>query len=313
VGEVKMLRGPSRREMGHGHLAERSLKQVLPDKESFPYTVRVVSEILESNGSSSMASVCGGSMALMDAGVPMKKPVAGIAMGLIKEEDNYMILTDILGDEDHLGDMDFKVTGTADGITAMQMDIKISGLPKGVMKDAMDKAKDARLKLLDIMNKAIDVPRKDVSPYAPKTYSLMIKPEKIRTIIGPGGKMIKEITAKTDTKIEIDDSGRIDIFSPDDEHAQMAIEIINGLTEEMEVGRIYAGKVAKIMDFGAFVDFSSGESGLVHISQLANERVQSVRDVVSEGEEVRVKVIAVDERTGKIRLSLKDALNETEE
>lgn len=313
VGEVKMLRGPSRREMGHGHLAERSLKQVLPDDETFPYTIRIVSEILESNGSSSMASVCGGSLALMDAGVPIKKPVAGIAMGLIKEADDYLILTDILGDEDHLGDMDFKVTGTADGITAMQMDIKISGLPKEVMKDAMDKAKDARLRLLDIMNKAIDSPRAEVSPYAPKSYSLMIKAEKIRTIIGPGGKMIKEITAKTDTKIEIDDSGRIDIFSPDDEHAQMAIDIIKGLTEEMEVGRIYSGKVAKIMDFGAFVDFPSGGSGLVHISQLANERVKSVRDVVSEGDEVRVKVIAVDERTGKIRLSLKDALEGAEE
>ncbi len=311
VGEVRMLRGPSRREIGHGNLAERALSQVFPDEGTFPYTIRLVSEILESNGSSSMATVCGGSMSLMDAGVPLKKPVAGIAMGLIKEEDEYMILTDILGDEDHLGDMDFKVAGTADGVNALQMDIKISGLPKEVLCDALEKARIARLSILQTMNERISAPKPEISPYAPRIFTLQVNPDKIRDIIGPGGKMIKEITTKTDTKIEIDDSGRVDIFSPDDDHAKMAVDMINILTEELELGRVYSGKVAKIMDFGAFVDFPSGDSGLVHISQLANERVQSVRDVVQEGDEILVKVIGIDPKTGKVRLSRKEALNET--
>jgi polyribonucleotide nucleotidyltransferase len=312
VGEVRMLRGPSRREIGHGNLAERALSKILPEEGSFPYTIRLVSEILESNGSSSMATVCGGSMSLMDAGVPIRKPVAGIAMGLIKEGDDYMVLSDILGDEDHLGDMDFKVAGTTDGVTALQMDIKISGLPENVLRDALEKARVGRLYILDKMNQVISQPKSAISPYAPRIYTLTINPDKIRDIIGPGGKVIKEITAKTDTKIEIDDSGRVDIFSPDEDHAKMAVDMINELTKELEIGRVYSGKVAKIMDFGAFVDFPTGESGLVHISQLSNERVQNVRDVVKEGDEIIVKVIGIDSKTGKIRLSRKEALGETD-
>jgi polyribonucleotide nucleotidyltransferase len=306
-----MLRGPSRREIGHGNLAERALSKMLPEEGSFPYTIRLVSEILESNGSSSMATVCGGSLSLMDAGVPLKKPVAGIAMGLIKEGDDYMVLTDILGDEDHLGDMDFKVAGTADGITALQMDIKISGIPEEVLGQALEKAKAARLAILEKMKQTISAPRGDISPYAPRIYTMTINPDKIRDVIGPGGKVIKDIIAKTDTKIEIDDSGRVDIFSPDEDHAKMAVDMIQALTKELELGRVYSGKVAKIMDFGAFVDFPTGESGLVHISQLANERVKNVRDVVQEGDEIIVKVIGIDSKTGKIRLSRKEALNNT--
>jgi len=311
VGEVRMLRGPSRREIGHGNLAERALSKVLPDEGTFPYTIRLVSEILESNGSSSMATVCGGSLALMDAGIPVKKAVAGIAMGLLKEDDEYMVLSDILGDEDHLGDMDFKVAGTKDGITALQMDIKISGIPEDVLRKALEKAREGRLFILEKMNTAIAAPRPSISPYAPRIFTMYINPEKIRDVIGPGGKVIKDITSKTDTKIEIDDSGRIDIFSPDEDHANMAVEMIQALTKELEIGRVYSGKVVKIMDFGAFVDFPSGESGLVHISQLANERVKNVRDVVKEGDEIIVKVIGIDSKTGKIRLSRKDALSET--
>jgi polyribonucleotide nucleotidyltransferase len=311
VGEVRMLRGPSRREIGHGNLAERALAKMLPEEGSFPYTIRLVSEILESNGSSSMATICGGSLSLMDAGVPMKKPVAGIAMGLIKEDDVYMILTDILGDEDHLGDMDFKVAGTSEGVTALQMDIKISGLPENVLGEALEKARQARLSILGIMSQTLSQPKETISPYAPRIFTMNINPEKIRDVIGPGGKVIKDIIAKTDTKIEIDDSGLVNIFSPDDAHAQMAVDIIMALTKELEIGRVYSGVVAKIMDFGAFVDFPSGESGLVHISQLSNERVQNVRDVVHEGDEVIVKVIGIDSKTGKIRLSRKEALNDT--
>ncbi len=311
VGEVRMLRGPSRREIGHGNLAERALSKVLPEEGTFPYTIRLVSEILESNGSSSMATICGGSLSLMDAGVPVRKPVAGIAMGLIKEDDVYMILTDILGDEDHLGDMDFKVAGTSDGVTALQMDIKISGLPEQVLAEALEKARLARLSILEKMSETLDRPRDTISAYAPRIFTLSINPDKIRDVIGPGGKIIKDIIAKTETKIEIDDSGRVDIFSPDEDHAKMAVDMIQALTKEMELGRVYSGVVAKIMDFGAFVDFPSGESGLVHISQLSNERVQSVRDVVKEGDEVVVKVIGIDSKTGKIRLSRKEALNDT--
>lgn len=312
VGEVRMLRGPSRREIGHGNLAERALSKVLPDVTAFPYTIRLVSEILESNGSSSMATICGGSLALMDAGVPLKKAVAGIAMGLIKEDDVYMILTDILGDEDHLGDMDFKVAGTSDGVTALQMDIKISGLPEKVLAEALEKARLARLSILEKMNGTLDKPRDTISVFAPRVFTLSISPDKIRDVIGPGGKIIKDIIAKTETKIEIDDSGRVDIFSADEDHAKMAVDMIQALTKEMELGRVYSGVVAKIMDFGAFIDFPSGESGLVHISQLSNERVQSVRDVVKEGDEVIVKVIGIDSKTGKIRLSRKEALSDTD-
>ncbi len=311
VGEVRMLRGPSRREIGHGNLAERALSKVLPEEGSFPYTIRLVSEILESNGSSSMATVCGGSLSLMDAGIPVKKPVAGIAMGLLKEGDEYMVLSDILGDEDHIGDMDFKVAGTADGITALQMDIKISGIPEAVLRDALERARIGRLSILEKMAKAISQPKPAISPYAPRIYTLHINPEKIRDVIGPGGKVIKDITAKTDTKIEIDDSGRVDIFSPDEDHAKMAVDMIQALTKELELGKVYSGKVAKIMDFGAFVDFPTGESGLVHISQLSHERVQNVRDVVKEGDEIIVKVIGIDSKTGKIRLSRKEALSTT--
>jgi polyribonucleotide nucleotidyltransferase len=311
VGEVRMLRGPSRREIGHGNLAERALSKVLPEEGTFPYTIRLVSEILESNGSSSMATVCGGSMSLMDAGIPVKKAVAGIAMGLLKEDDEYMVLSDILGDEDHLGDMDFKVAGTKDGITALQMDIKISGIPEEVLRRALQKAKDGRLFILERMNSVISAPRSSISPYAPRIFTLYINPEKIRDVIGPGGKVIKDITSRTDTKIEIDDSGRVDIFSPDEDHAKIAVDMIQMLTKELEIGRVYSGKVVKIMDFGAFVDFPSGESGLVHISQLSNDRVKNVRDVVKEGDEIIVKVIGIDSKTGKIRLSRKDALGET--
>ncbi len=310
VGEVKPLRGPSRREIGHGNLAERALAQVLPEDGTFPYTIRLVSEILESNGSSSMATVCSGAMSLMDAGVPIRKPVAGIAMGLIKEGDEFMVLTDILGDEDHLGDMDFKVAGTAEGVTALQMDIKISGIPEAVLADALEKAREGRLKILEIMGKTIANPRPEISAYAPRIYSIQINPEKIRNVIGPGGKIIKDITAKTSTKIEIDDSGKVDIFSPDEEHARMAVDIISSLTEELEIDKVYVGKVVKIMDFGAFVEVPSGDQGLVHISQLAHEKVKNVRDVVNEGDEIVVKVIGID-RNGKIRLSRKEALKQT--
>jgi polyribonucleotide nucleotidyltransferase len=256
-----------------------------------------------------MATVCSGSMSLMSAGVPMKKPVAGIAMGLLREGGEYLVLTDILGDEDHLGDMDFKVAGTRDGITALQMDIKIEGIPEAVIADALEKAKSGRLRILEIMSGTINEPAQ-ISVYAPRIFSMQINPDKIRDVIGPGGKIIKDITARTGTKIEIDDSGKVNVFSPDDEHARMAVEIINSLTEELELDKVYVGKVVKIMDFGAFVDFPTGDSGLVHISQLANEKVQNVRDVVNEGDEVVVKVIGID-KNGKIRLSRKEALKQT--
>jgi polyribonucleotide nucleotidyltransferase len=245
----------------------------------------------------------------MSAGVPLGKAVAGIAMGLLHETGEYMVLTDILGDEDHLGDMDFKVAGTTDGVTALQMDIKIEGIPENVLADALEKARIGRLKILDIMSKTIDRPADMISQYAPRIFTIQINPEKIRDVIGPGGKIIKDITARTGTKIEIDDSGKVNVFSPDEEHARMAVDIINKLTEELEIDKVYVGKVVKIMDFGAFVDFPSGDSGLVHISQLANEKVQNVRDVVNEGDEIVVKVIGID-KNGKIRLSRKDALKQ---
>ncbi|MCP3676718.1 MAG: polyribonucleotide nucleotidyltransferase [Deltaproteobacteria bacterium] len=311
VGEVKFLRSPGRREIGHGALAERAIVKVFPTEEEFPYTVRIVSEILESNGSSSMASICGASLAMMDAGVPIKSPVAGIAMGLIQEGERVAILSDILGDEDHLGDMDFKVAGNKDGITAFQMDTKIGGVPSAVLKDAMYQAREGRLHILERMNEAISTSREDISTYAPRIISIYVKQEKIKDVIGPGGKNIRGIVEKTGVKIDIDDSGKVSIASADEEAAKAAIELVRGLTQEPEIGKIYVGKVKKVLDFGAFVEILPNTDGLVHISQLAHERVKEVRDIVKEGDEVLVKVIEID-RAGKIRLSRKEALGEEE-
>lgn len=308
VGEVKILRGPGRREIGHGALAERAVAKVLP-KEDFPYTVRVVSDILESNGSSSMATVCGASLSLMDAGVPTKGHVAGIAMGLIKEGDDVVILSDILGDEDHLGDMDFKVAGTADGVTALQMDIKIGGVTAELLKDALYQAKEGRLHILGKMNEAMTTHRGELSSYAPRITTIYVRVEKIKDVIGPGGKNIKGIILATGCKIDIDDTGKVNIASTDAEAAQRAIDMVRGLTAEAEIGKLYKGKVKKIMDFGAFVEIFPGTEGLVHISQLAHERVKNVRDVLKEGDEVLVKVLEVD-KDGKIRLSRKEALDQ---
>lgn len=307
VGEVKFLRGPSRREVGHGALAERALSYLLPDDEEFPYTIRVVSEILESNGSSSMATVCGSSLSLMDAGVPLSQPVAGIAMGLLKGQDKTVILSDIIGDEDHHGDMDFKVTGTKDGVTALQMDIKIDGLTPDVLKEALFQAREGRLHILGEMTKALTEPRADVSPYAPRIYVMYINPEKIRDIIGPGGKIIRSIQEETGTKIEVDDTGKVVVAAMDVQGADQAKRAIQSLTQEAEVGRIYMGTVRKVTDFGAFVEIFPGTDGLVHISQLAPERVRKVTDVVREGDSFPVKVIGIDGQ-GKIKLSRKDAI-----
>jgi polyribonucleotide nucleotidyltransferase len=312
TGEVKFLRGPSRREIGHGALAERALAPVLPDEADFPYTIRVVSEILESNGSSSMATVCGGSLALMDAGVPVKAAVAGIAMGLVKEGEQVSVLTDILGDEDHLGDMDFKVAGTTEGVTAIQMDNKVGGVTRDVMRQALHQARDARLFVLGVMQKAIDAPRKEVSAYAPRIVTLHIKPDKIRDVIGPGGKVIRGLVEETGCKIDIEDDGTVLIASADGVAMEKAIAAIQAITAEPEVGRIYHGTVRKVVDFGAFVEIMPGVDGLLHISQLAKERVRRVEDVVNEGDEVMVKVLDVD-RSGKIRLSLREAQNELEQ
>jgi polyribonucleotide nucleotidyltransferase len=305
TGEVKFLRGPSRRDTGHGALAERALTPVLPPEDSFPYTIRVVSEILESNGSSSMATVCGGSLALMDAGVPIIAPVAGIAMGLVKEGEKVRVLTDILGDEDHLGDMDFKVAGTSAGITAIQMDNKVGGVTRDVMRQALHQARDARLFVLNVMNKALPAHRTEMSTYAPRIVTLHIKPDKIRDVIGPGGKVIRSIVEQTGCKIDIEDDGTVLVASADGDAMEKAISIIEGITAEPEIGRTYKGTVRKIMDFGAFVEILPGTDGLVHISQMSNERVRAVEDILSEGDEVMVKVLEVD-RSGKIRLSMKD-------
>ena len=309
VGEVKPLRSPGRREIGHGILAERSLKAVMPSKTEFPYTVRIVSDILESNGSSSMATVCGGTLALMDAGVPIKMPVAGIAMGLIKEGERVVVLTDILGLEDHLGDMDFKVTGTENGICAFQMDTKIGGISREIMEKALEQARQGRLFILGKMGETIAKPRADLSMHAPRIYTMHIKQDKIRDVIGTGGKVIRGIIEQTGVKIDIDDSGLINIAASDGAAAQKAIDIINGITAEAEVGKIYTGKVKRIMDFGAFVEILPGTEGLLHISQLADKRVAKVTDVVKEGEEVMVKVIEID-KMGRIRLSRKEAMAE---
>jgi polyribonucleotide nucleotidyltransferase len=307
VGETKPLRGPGRREIGHGALAERALKAVMPNKEKFPYTVRLVSDILESNGSSSMATVCAGTLALMDAGVPITEPVGGIAMGLIKEGNRVAILSDILGLEDHLGDMDFKVTGTRQGITALQMDMKIGGITPELLKQALQQARAGRLHILDKMQEALSTPRKDLSTYAPRIINIRIRPEKIGGLIGPGGKNIRAIIEKTGVKIDVADDGLVSIASTDEGAARQAIEMIQQTTQEVEVGKIYTGRVRRIMEFGAIVQLGPNTDGLVHISQLANYRVKAVTDVLKEGDEVQVKVLEVDKQ-GKIRLSRKDAL-----
>jgi polyribonucleotide nucleotidyltransferase len=311
VGETRMLRGPGRREIGHGALAERAISRVLPSAEEFPYTIRLVSEILSSNGSSSMATICGSSMALMDAGVPIKSAVAGIAMGLIRDEERVAVLSDILGDEDALGDMDFKVAGTADGITALQMDIKMTGLTREIMSQALDQAKAGRLHILGKMNEVISEPNAELKEHAPKIIVLQINPDKIREVIGPGGKMVKQIVAATGVKIDIEDDGRIHISSSDQTAANEAIRMINEITEEAEIGKTYTGKVKKIMDFGAFVEILPGTDGLVHISELAHHRVKTVDEVLKEGDIVTVKVLDVD-RAGKIRLSRKALLEPAE-
>ena len=309
VGEVGRAGFTSRREIGHGKLAWRAIHPMLPSAEKFPYTYRVVSEITESNGSSSMATVCGTSLSMMDAGVPIEKPIAGIAMGLIKEDSNYVILSDILGDEDHLGDMDFKVAGTKDGITSLQMDIKITSITSDIMKEALVQAKEGRLHILGEMAKAIDKSRDSISDYAPTITTIQVHKDKIREVIGKGGAVIREITEKTGAKIEINDVGLVSIAAVDAESGQAAIDWINSIVEEPEIGKIYEGKVVKLMDFGAFVNFMGSRDGLVHISQLKNERVEKVSDVVKEGDVVKVKVLDIDGR-GKVKLSMKEVETE---
>lgn len=309
VGEVRPLRGPARRDIGHGVLAERALAGVIPPADDFSYTIRIVADVLESNGSSSMATVCGGSLAMMDAGIPIRDMVAGVAMGLIKQNDDIIILSDILGDEDHMGDMDFKVAGTEEGIAALQMDIKISGISRDILSKALMQAKDARRFILSRMKEVIDHPRKDLSQYAPKIITLNINPDKIRDLIGPGGKNIRGIIAETGVKIDVNDSGEVNIFSSSGRSAEDAIKRVKDLTKEPEVGEIYLGTVKKIMDFGAFVEIMPGTDGLVHISQLENRHVKNVKDVVAEGDEVRVKVISIDQQ-GRIKLSRRAVMND---
>jgi len=309
TGEVKFLSGPGRREIGHGMLAERSLIPILPDKDKFPYTIRIVSEILESNGSSSMASVCGGSLSLMDAGVPIKAPVAGIAMGMIKDGDRVAILSDILGSEDHLGDMDFKVTGTLKGINALQMDIKIGGLSHDLMAKALEQAKEGRLHILGEMDKALQSPREEMSQYAPRIVTITVPKDKIRDVIGPGGKVIREIIDKTGVSIDINDDGVVSIASTDEDSAKRAVEFVQNLVQEVEIGKIYLGKVKKIVDFGAFVEIFPGTDGLVHISQICDRRIKNVSDEIQEGDEIKVKVIDVDQQ-GRVKLSRKEALRD---
>jgi polyribonucleotide nucleotidyltransferase len=310
VGETSMRLFPGRREIGHGMLAERSAAKILPKHEDFPYTIRIVSDILESNGSSSMASVCGASLALMDAGVPVSKPISGIAMGLIKEGDDVAVLSDILGDEDHLGDMDFKVTGSADGITALQMDIKISGVTREIMQQALDQAREGRIHILGEMAREIDKPRTDLSQYAPRITSIKVKSDQVRTVIGSGGKNVRGIIEATGCAIDIQDDGTIHIASADGEAAKKAIKMIRDLTQEAEVGKLYQGVVKKVMEFGAFVEIFPGTDGLVHVSELDKERVRQVTDVLNEGDEVLVKCIGID-RQGKIKLSRKEALGQS--
>ncbi|WP_058972698.1 polyribonucleotide nucleotidyltransferase [Type-D symbiont of Plautia stali] len=306
VGETGMVGSPKRREIGHGRLAKRGVLAVMPKQEEFPYTVRVVSEITESNGSSSMASVCGASLALMDAGVPIKAAVAGIAMGLVKEDENFVVLSDILGDEDHLGDMDFKVAGSRDGITALQMDIKIEGITREIMQVALNQAKGARLHILSVMEQAISTPRQEISEFAPRIYTIKISADKIKDVIGKGGSVIRALTEETGTTIEIEDDGTVKIAATDGNKAKEAIRRIEQITAEIEVGRIYEGKVTRIVDFGAFVAIGGGKEGLVHISQIADKRVEKVTDYLQMGQEVPVKVMEVD-RQGRVRLSIKEA------
>ncbi|MEQ1566012.1 MAG: polyribonucleotide nucleotidyltransferase [Myxococcota bacterium] len=308
TGEARQLRAPKRREVGHGALARRALEAVLPKKDQFPYVLRSTSEVLESNGSSSMATVCGTTLALLDAGVPIKAPVAGIAMGLIKEGSDFAVLSDILGDEDHLGDMDFKVTGTKNGITAFQMDAKIQGIDRKIMAVALEQARQGRVHILNEMGKTIETPRAEMSPFAPRITTLHIKPDKIREVIGPGGKVIRSIQDTCDVRISVDDSGKVDVASTNQENTQKAIMMIREITQEAEIGALYVGVVKRIVDFGAFVEIFPGTDGLIHISHLAHERVDKVTDVLHEGDEVLVRVIDVD-RSGKIRLSRKEALD----
>jgi len=305
VGETGFVGSPKRREIGHGRLAKRGVMAVMPDMEAYPYTVRVVSEITESNGSSSMASVCGSSLALMDAGVPLKAPVAGIAMGLIKEDAGYAVLSDILGDEDHLGDMDFKVAGTSDGITALQMDIKITGITREIMEVALEKAKNGRLFILGEMNKVLSEPRQDLSEFAPRYVTIKINPDRIRDVIGKGGATIRSITEETGCSIDITDDGTVKIASVDRAAGLEAKRRVEELTTDVEVGKIYNGKVSKIMDFGAFVTIMPGRDGLVHISQICEERVENVSDKLSQGDQIKVKVLEIDKQ-GRIRLSMKE-------
>ena len=312
VGEVGRFGAPSRRDIGHGKLAWRAVHGVLPSKEAFPYTIRVLSDITESNGSSSMATVCGASLALMDAGVPLTRPVAGIAMGLILEGKDFAVLSDILGDEDHLGDMDFKVAGTSEGVTALQMDIKIAGITEEIMKVALDQAKAGRAHILGEMAKALDHTREEMSAHAPRIETMQVPKDKIRDVIGTGGKVIREIVATTGAKVDIEDDGTVKIASSDPEKIAAARKWIEGITMEAEVGKIYTGKVVSMVDFGAFVNFMGGKDGLVHISEIKNERVAVVKDVLSEGQQVKVKVLAVDER-GKVRLSMRLVDQETGE
>ncbi|MDC9597018.1 polyribonucleotide nucleotidyltransferase [Xenorhabdus anantnagensis] len=312
VGETGMVGSPKRREIGHGRLAKRGVLAVMPSINEFPYTVRVVSEITESNGSSSMASVCGASLALMDAGVPIKAAVAGIAMGLVKEGDNFVVLSDILGDEDHLGDMDFKVAGSRDGVSALQMDIKIEGITREIMQIALNQAKGARLHILNVMEQAIQGPRNDISEFAPRIHTIKINPDKIKDVIGKGGSVIRALTEETGTTIEIEDDGTVKIAATDSDKARHAISRIEEITAEVEVGRIYSGKVTRIVDFGAFVAIGGGKEGLVHISQIADKRVEKVTDYLQIGQEVPVKVLEID-RQGRIRLSMKEALITTDE
>ncbi|WP_431607259.1 polyribonucleotide nucleotidyltransferase [Photobacterium damselae] len=312
VGETGFVGSPKRREIGHGRLAKRGIAAVMPSIDEFPYTVRVVSEITESNGSSSMASVCGTSLALMDAGVPIKSSVAGIAMGLVKEGDDFVVLSDILGDEDHLGDMDFKVAGTDDGITALQMDIKIEGITKEIMQIALNQAKGARMHILSVMDNAINAPRDDISEFAPRIHTMKINPEKIKDVIGKGGAVIRALTEETGTTIEIEDDGTVKIAATDGLQAKEAIRRIEEITADVEVGRIYTGKVTRIVDFGAFVSVIGTKEGLVHISQISQDRVEKVSDYLKEGQEVPVKVLEID-RQGRIRLSMKEAVQPAEQ
>jgi polyribonucleotide nucleotidyltransferase len=309
VGEARFLRGPGRREIGHGALAERAVQQVLPGEEEFPYVLRVVSDIFESNGSSSMASVCGATLSLMDAGVPIAAPVAGIAMGLMKEGDNYAVLSDIAGEEDHNGDMDFKVAGTPRGITAMQMDIKATGLSREIFAQALEQAREGRIHILGKMREAISEPRPETSRYAPRILSIKISVDRIRDIIGPGGRIIRGIQEDTGCRINVEDDGTVQIAATDVEAGQKALSIIEGLTAEAEVGKIYAGTVRSIKDFGAFVEILPGTDGLLHISEVADHHVKDVRDYVNEGDDLLVKVVNIDERD-RIRLSLKAVTEE---